>query len=97
MAEAVDVRFKKSIHDMVMQVLRHLSQGTVGDRHRVILIKAIIQGGGEMHTPADGYVDALKLLWRQTDHVVRDDIRGYRRRLFPGQSKGASATDADPL
>jgi hypothetical protein len=86
-ADSVDLRFKKYIHDMVMRVLRHMGPGTVGDRYRVILIKAIIQGGGEMHTPADSYVDTLKLLWRQTDHVVREGIRGYARRLFSGETE----------
>jgi hypothetical protein len=91
-AESVDERFKKSIHGMVMRTLRELSRGTIGEQHRagrcrVILIKAIIQGGGDLHTPPDGYSDTLKRLWQETDHVVRDDIRGYARRLFPAGSE----------
>jgi hypothetical protein len=94
-AESVDECFKKSIHGMVMHTLRELSQGTIGEQHRagrcrVTLIKAIIQGGGELHTPTDGYSDRLKRLWRETDHVVRDDIRGYARRLFPAASEPAA-------
>jgi hypothetical protein len=93
---AVDDRFKKGIHSRVMSTLRTLSQGSIGEQHRagrcrVILIKSIIQGGGEMHTPPDGYRDTLQLMWRDTDHVVRDDISGYARRLFPGpaETKGS--------
>ncbi|WP_315805391.1 hypothetical protein [Bradyrhizobium sp. SZCCHNS3002] len=91
-AESVDDRFKKRIHGMVMHTLRELSQGTIGEQHRagrcrVILIKAIIQGGGDLHTPPEGYSETLKRLWRETDHVVRDDISGYARRLFPAASE----------
>jgi len=81
-ADSVSERVKESIHDMVMRTLRRVSQGAVGGRHRAILIKAIIRGGTELHTPATGYGDALKRLWRKTDHVVRADIRGYETRLL---------------
>jgi len=81
-ADAVSVRVKESIHDIVIRTLRDISHAKVGGRHRAILIKAIIQGGFEMHTPADGYGEALKRLWYDTDHVVRADIRGYEAKLL---------------
>ncbi|MBV8891619.1 hypothetical protein [Bradyrhizobium sp.] len=74
-ANSVDERFKRSIHDMVIGALRRLSHAGVGGRHRAILIKAIVQGGGQLHTPANGYGETLKRLWRKTDHVVRGHSR----------------------
>jgi hypothetical protein len=85
-AEPVSEPVKENIHDMVMGTLRRISEGTVGGRHRAILIKAIIQGGFEMHTPADGYGEALKRFWYKTDHVVRAAIRGYEAKLLQAYS-----------
>lgn len=81
-ADSVDERFKKSIHGVVMGALRRLSHAGVAGRHRAILIKAIVQGGGQLHTAVAGYGDTLKRLWCETDHVVRGDIRGYDTKLW---------------